>query len=367
MILKSISLSSFRNIKGERIEFSPGVNILFGKNAQGKTNALEGIYMFSRGRSFRTAKESDLLEFGADGFRLEIEYSDSLGDNTLSYAAYGRERRIVKNGYRIKKISEMIGNFRSVLFSPDDLSLVKGGPEERRAFLNIAISQKDPSYIKYYSAYKSAMEQKNILLKNQKQGFFVEEEEISSWSRSMAEYASYIYLMRREYIKEISAFAKEFMKEISSEKERIEISYKSDIEKEIFDREKIAEEYLRVMKEGYPRECGAGVSLFGIHHDDMEIKINEKNARLFSSQGQKRSIVLALKLAEGEVIKREFGEYPVYLLDDVLSELDGVRREYFLSRKGEKQIIITSCDEGDDISFADRIIRVEGGSFSQEK
>ena len=261
----------------------------------------------------------------------------------------------------------MIGYFRSVLFSPDDLTLVKNGPEERRAFLNIAISQFDPSYIKYYSAYKNAMEQKNTLLKSQKNGLLVEEEEINSWSRSMAEYASYIYLLRRDYIEKIKSYAKVFMSEISLEKEIIEIIYKSDVSEENLSREEIRDEYLRVMKDGYIRECGAGISIFGIHHDDMEIMINGKSARLFSSQGQKRSIVLALKLAEGEVIKEEYGEYPIYLLDDVLSELDGVRREYFLSKKGEKQIIITSCDDGDDISFADRIIRVENGRFLIEK
>lgn len=367
MILKSISLEGFRNIEKEKIEFSPGVNILCGKNAQGKTNALEGIYFFSRGRSFRTAKEADLLGFDKDGFRLELEYGEASGDSTLSYAAFGRERRIYKNGYRINKISELIGNFKSVLFSPDDLSLVKGGPEERRAFLNIAISQKNPTYIKYYSAYKAAMEQKNILLKNAKQGLFFDADEIKSWSRSMAEYASYIYLMRRDYIENIKEHAKLFMSEISSDGEKIDIRYKSDIEKNTDSREDIKCEYERIMNEGISRECGAGVSLYGIHHDDMEIEINGKSARTFSSQGQKRSIVLALKLAEGEVIRREFGEYPVYLLDDVLSELDGARREYFLSKKGDKQIIITSCDEGDDISFADRIIRVGCGKFSQEK
>ena len=367
MILNSISLSCFRNIENEKIEFSPGVNILTGKNAQGKTNALEGIYLFSRGRSFRTSKESDLLEFSKEGFRLQIDYEDKKGKESLSYALFGRERRIIKNGYRIKKVAEMIGSFRSVLFSPDDLTLVKNGPEERRAFLNIAISQFDPSYIKYYSAYKNAMEQKNTLLKSQKNGLFVEEEEINSWSRSMAEYASYIYLLRRDYIEKIKSYAKVFMSEISLEKEIIEIIYKSDVSEENLSGEEIRDEYLRVMKDGYIRECGAGISIFGIHHDDMEIMINGKSARLFSSQGQKRSIVLALKLAEGEVIKEEYGEYPIYLLDDVLSELDGVRREYFLSKKGEKQIIITSCDDGDDISFADRIIRVENGRFLIEK
>ena len=367
MILKSISIEGFRNIEKEKIEFLPGVNILCGKNAQGKTNALEGIYLFSRGRSFRTSKESDLLKFEKEGFRLELEYGEKNGVTSLSYAAFGRERRILKNGYRIKKISELIGNFKSVLFSPDDLSLVKGGPEERRAFLNIAICQKNPTYIKYYSAYKAAMEQKNTLLKNAKQGLFFDVEEIKSWSRSMAEYASYIYELRRDYIENIKEYAKLFMREISSDGEIIDIRYKSDIEKDFSSREEIKVEYERIMNEGISRECGAGVSIFGVHHDDMEIEINGKSARTYSSQGQKRSIVLALKLAEGEVIREEFGEYPVYLLDDVLSELDGARREYFLSKKGEKQIIITSCDEGEDISFADRIIRVENGRFSEEK
>ena len=147
------------------------------------------------------------------------------------------------------------------------------------------------------------------------------------------------------------------------EKEIIEIIYKSDVSEENLSREEIRDEYLRVMKDGYIRECGAGISIFGIHHDDMEIMINGKSARLFSSQGQKRSIVLALKLAEGEVIKEEYGEYPIYLLDDVLSELDGVRREYFLSKKGEKQIIITSCEPDECRGFTDKEIDVSEGEY----
>ena len=159
MILKRFYLKDFRNIPEATIEFHDGVNLLFGSNAQGKTNAIEGIYLFARGKSFRKAKESDLVRFGSEGFRAEIEFETKMGGHSLSYATYGNERRRMKNGYKIDKVTEMIGSFRAVLFTPDHLGLVKDGPEERRAFLDVAICQCKPYYLSAYTNYKKALEQ----------------------------------------------------------------------------------------------------------------------------------------------------------------------------------------------------------------
>ncbi len=367
MILKKFSAENFRNVEKESISFLPGVNLLYGDNAQGKTNAIEAIYLFARGKSFRAKEDKELLKFDEDGFRISIDFSSKNGDEKLEYSLFGKERLRKKNGYKISKIKDMIGSFKAVLFSPDDLSLVKESPEERRSFLNVAISQTYPSYIDIYSNYKKALDNRNHILKEASQGRFYDENELLSWSEYMAEYASYIYMMRRDYIKKAEFYSNKVIKEISEGNEDIELFYKSDIEEDLFEKEKIKKEYVRIFLEKEEREKNAGLTLSGPHRDDMEIKINGKNARIFASQGQQRSIVLSLKIAEGEIIRELSGEYPVFLFDDVLSELDEKRKKYILKGTGEKQIIISSCEKDENMFFADRIIKVSQGKYEIEK
>lgn len=364
MIIKRFCAENFRNIEKCDIKFSEGVNLLHGKNAQGKTNAIEGIYIFSRGKSFRGRDDSELIRFGSEGFRISVEFEDKFGEESLEYALFGKERLRKKNGYKINKITEMVGSFKCVLFYPDNLGLVKGGPDERRSFINIAASACYPSYMKHYADYKSALENRNCILKFMQKGMIYDRYELESWSGSMAEYASYIYLFREEYIKKLEIHAKRIMSEISEGKEELEILHVSDIENGITDRKRVYEEYVKVFSSSFDRECAAGVTLFGPHREDIEIKINGKSARSFASQGQQRSIVLALKLGEGEVIKEMCGEYPVFLFDDVLSELDDRRRNYVLSGKGDRQIIITSCEPDECRGYIDREIDVSGGVYS---
>ncbi len=363
MKIKKIRVRNFRNIEECEIDFSDGVNLLYGNNAQGKTNIVEAIYLFSRGKSFRAREEKELIRFGEEGFYLYIDYESNIGRETLEYSLLNNERQRKKNGYKIKKIKEMIGSFKSVLFYPDDLGLVKDGPDKRREFLNIASSQCFPDYIKNYSDYKKALENRNCLLKMINKGFFVDRREIDSWSESLAEYASFIYLSRIEFLKKLEVYAKRFIEEISSGKEKIDISLSSDIEFEENEREKVKEIYKLKFEENLDREISAGVTLFGPHRDDVKIVINGNDSRLFASQGQQRSIVLSLKLAEGEVIREISGEYPVFLFDDVLSELDSERRRYILSGKDKKQIIITSCSRDETGGFTDREIDVNQGKF----
>lgn len=363
MILKRFIARDFRNIESCDVSFSPGVNLLYGKNAEGKTNAVEGIYMFSRGKSFRRGDERDLMRFGTEGFRISIEYESLEGEGVLEYAVYGKERLRKKNGYKINKLSEMIGSFKSVLFFPDNLSLVKGGPDERREFLNIALSQCYPTYIKHYASYKRALENRNCLLKLMQKGYYVDPEELRAWSDSMAEYAAYIYLMRREYTARLSVHAERILSELSDTRESLAISYDGDIEGEVSDLQAAKEAYYRIFSENIEKESLYGVSLYGPHRDDLKIFLNGKEARSFASQGQQRSIVLAMKLAEGEVIKEMFGEYPVFLFDDVLSELDDGRRRYVLSGAGDRQIIITSCSAEECREFSDNEIDVSGGRY----
>lgn len=366
MILKRFCAENFRNIEKCDLEFSSGVNLLYGNNAQGKTNAVEGIYLFARGRSFRSVEDRELVRFGEDGFRIYIEYENKNGEGSLEYAFFGKERRRKKNGYKIEKIKEMLGNFKAVMFYPDDLALVKSSPDERRAFLNIAISQCYDVYLSYYSNYKKALENRNCILKLASKGMYTDENELISWSHYMAEYASYIYVMREEYTEKLSKYAASFMRDISDGKENIELLYKSDIKEKTNDRKKAEEEYRRILTSETEREKVMGVSLFGPHRDDIEIKINGRSARHFASQGQQRSIVLSMKLGEGEVNKEICGEYPVFLFDDVLSELDEKRKAFVLDGIGEKQIIITSCESDGEEMIPSSKIRVTSGKYEKE-
>ncbi len=363
MKITAFRASDFRNIESCSLSFESGVNLLIGNNAEGKTNALEGIYIFARGKSFRHAEEKDLIRFSADGFKIEIEYIDKSGKNTLEYRVYKNLRKRRKNGYEIKSASEMVGSFKAVLFYPDDLNLVKGGPEERREFLNVCIGQCYPEYISHYKRFKNALENRNKILKNISKGLYYDIGEFNAWSESLAEYSSYIYEYRKEYIKKLEVYAKRVISEISLGSEYIDFIYKSNIEKEGLTREEIRDEYIKKYTENIEKEGYAGVSLYGPQRDDLIINICGSYSRSFASQGQQRSIVLALKLAEGEVIYEIYGEYPVYLFDDVLSELDIERQKYVLSKKGEKQIIISSCEENEAILNPDKIIRVRAGVY----
>ena len=362
MIIKGFKARDFRNIESCELEFSSGTNILLGQNAQGKTNAIEGIYLFARGRSFRKGDERDLIRFGKEGFNISLTYEDKDGENTLEYAVYGKERRRKKNGYRVSRASEMIGCFKAVLFSPDDLTLVKGGPEERREFLNVAISQCYPEYVNIYADYKKALENRNALLKNASKGFYFDENELEAWSLQLAKHASYIYLYRKKYIKKLEVYAKRFIKEISDGCEDISLSYKSDISTDSDERDTVENEYKNIFSRDVMRERAAGVTLFGPQREDIVIFINEKDSRIFSSQGQQRSIVLSLKMAEGEVSRELFSEYPVFLFDDVLSELDEKRQSFVLSGMDGRQIIITSCEE---IRMKAEVTEVKGGKFNK--
>ena len=363
MKIKSFEAKNFRNIENCKIQFSDGINLLIGKNAQGKTNVAEGIYLFSRGKSFRGSSEGELVAFGKDGFYISVEYDGKIGNERLEYSVFGKERSRKKNGYKISKITEMIDNFKCVLFVPDDLSLVKGGPELRREFLNVAASKCYSDYINYYKGYKVAQENRNCILKNAKSGLYFDMSELLAWNESVAEYSSHICKIRRQYIEKIEKHAKKILYEISGEREELSLRYESDIDENIKEISDIKEEYKRILSSDISREINTGYSLFGPARDDIEIKINKKTAKSFASQGQQRSVVLAIKLAEGEVIKEIFGEYPVFIFDDVMSELDEKRRKYILENIKEKQIIITSCEKENYESSADNVIEVDGGKY----
>ncbi len=363
MKIRKFRAEGFRNIDSCEIDFRDGTNLIVGGNAQGKTNVIEGIYLFSRGRSFRTADDRELIGFGSEGFRISVEYEDEGGVSTLEYALFGRQRRRMKNGYKLSSAAEMLGSFRSVLFYPDDLRLVKGNPEERRSFLNVALSQTSPLYVSDYSRFKTALENRNALLKNASRGLYFDEGELCAWGDVMAEYSANIYIERKKYTEELSHFAEQHLLELSGGQEELKLSYKSDIESGTLSKDEAVAEYKEVYRRNLDRERAAGTSLFGPQRDDITVLLSGREARSFASQGQQRSIVLGMKLGEGEIIRKRFGEYPVFLLDDVLSELDDKRRTYLASKTDGMQTVITSCEGGERYLKNINVISAKGGTY----
>ena len=361
MEIKSLRAVSFRNIERETVHFSPGVNLLYGDNAEGKTNLLEAVYYFARGKSFRGATDRELCRFGDAGFEIEASFLGGGREQTLLYRSFGKDKVRKRNGAPVDTAGEMIGHLRAVLFHPEHLLLVKGSPEKRREFLNIAIAQNDPSYIPLYATYQKILENRNSLLKTAQKGGPLYEDELDIWSQKLAEAAALLAVKRYEYVRELAPAAADLLSEFSEGRERLSLSYLSEIPEESVPI--LSERYVTLLRKDVRREVAAGFTVHGPHHDDLDIRIGDKTAREYASQGQQRSITLSLKLAEGEVSYRRFSEYPLFLFDDVLSELDPGRRRFLLSSLSSRQILITACDDRDFENSAARRIKTVGGSY----
>lgn len=356
LFCKKIIYRDFRNIERAELEFLNGTNVFIGSNAQGKTSAVEGIYLFARGKSFRSLHDTEMIRFDCDFASVDMDFNDNVRDHKMRIA-YSRDgRRLCKhNGIDIKKLSEFIGHFRSVIFCPNHLSLVKDGPSVRRSFIDTAISQIRPSYISELQKYHSILSQRNALIKNAYFQRDVFDSTVEYWSEQLAEAAEKISRRRADYIKKLSENADMFIRDMTEECERLSLIYRH---------QKTKEEYLKELMSNHERELKYGSTLYGIHKDDVDIILNDRDARSFASQGQQRSIALALKLSEGEISNNECGSYPVFLLDDVLSELDSRRREYVMSGLSDRQTFITSCSADDFKGLSNALIyTVNKGEF----
>ena len=321
MIVKQIELSDFRNIENEKIEFSEGINVIYGENAQGKTNILEAIYLFARGKSFRAFKDKELVRFGSNTAYAKLSYVKKEGEGLLGVEINkNTPKRFYRNKVRVNKTSEIIGEFRAVLFCPSHLGIIKDSASVRRRFLDVAISQLRPIYIKMLAKYNSVLENRNAILK-------MEEEQrdnlmLDVYSEEMAYLCADIASIRNEYIKKLDYWVKIFFEEMTKGKEAPKITYEVNVGENDFEqRESLKNRYLSLLKDNIDREIKYGVTLFGIHKDDLKIELNGKDSRFYSSQGQQRSLSLAMKMAEGEISREYSGEYPVFLFDDVLSDI----------------------------------------------
>ena len=347
MKVNKIEFESFRNIDKEIIEFSDGINVIYGENAQGKTNILEGIYLFARGKSFRAFKDKELIKFDKNIAYAKMEFQVKDDKTTLGVEIPKNQvKKFYRNKVKVNKTAEIIGEFRAVLFCPSHLGIIKDAPATRRKFIDVAISQLRPVYLKMMTRYNQVLEERNAILKMMPEERAQNLELIDIYSEELASLCADIADIRNEYIKKLDYWVKIFFDEMTKGQESPKITYEANVNENDFEnRESLKNRYLNLLKNNKEREFKYGATLFGIHKDDLKIEINGKDSRLYSSQGQQRSLALAMKMAEGEISREQKGEYPVFLFDDVLSELDDNRKAYILSNIKNRQVIITACDK----------------------
>jgi DNA replication and repair protein RecF len=367
MQCNAVSLRDFRNIEQAEVRFCPGVNVLYGNNAQGKTNLLEAVYFAAIGKSFRSLHAKECIAFGKEAAAISLDFEGAgRVQNITMHLFLNRLRAVEKNHVRVGKMSELVGAFRAVLFCPEQLSLIKGGPAERRQFLDIAISALEPAYLAGLQRYAHILKQRNALIRAAEKDRAGFNATVEVWSRQLAHEGAYLARSRMRYVQKAIPHVASCFTEMTNEREHPTLVYLGCDKEEGATYEDISHvEALLYQKltSNYEKEIAAGATLYGVHKDDIDVMLNGRSARSFASQGQQRSLALALKLAEGELCREDCGEYPVFLLDDVLSELDGSRRDYLLHKIAGRQVIMTTCEAVND--RVDRMIRVENGRFLQ--
>lgn len=339
MRLKSLKLNNYRNCENIEIDFCNFKNLIIGKNAQGKTNILESIYFLSNLKSVRTSNNLDLIKFNNEKLEINAVLEKNNTDVEMDFS-YNDEK---KKTFALNKVKSIQKDFKqvlkTVLFSSEDLLLLRGAPEDRRKWLDRAISQIYPLYDERLSKYEKIRTQKNNLLKDEK----FDKSLLEVYNEQLAIAGSNVIFLRKKYLYEIEKIAQDKHSKISEE-EKLKIYYSSTFELgETI--EEILENYKKSLEEIYSEEIRRQQSLIGPHRDDVLFFINEKDSTKFASQGQQRTIVLSLKMAEIDIIKEKAGTSPILLLDDVLAELDDLRQNYLLnSIDKETQTIITSVD-----------------------
>ena len=331
MIVKSIYLENFRNYKAQEIKLENNINVFYGNNAQGKTNILEALYFCAFGRSFRTHKDAELICFNNENAKIVVEFNKTDRDKKIEIALGKRVKKQIKvNGIKINKNSELLGNMNLVIFSPDDIIILKESPASRRKFLDILISQLRPNYAHILSEYNKVLDNRNAMLKSQRL------DGIEIWNEQLANFAEKIYEYRKEYIDKISQNIKKISPNLTNDKEMLTIQYKTQFN--------VKSEFVEHLKRNLKVDLIRGYTSVGIHRDDFELFVNERELNLYGSQGQHRTAILALKFAEMEIIKEEVGEKPILLLDDITSELDLERIGLIFDKISGYQVLITCTD-----------------------
>ena len=357
MVIKKLTLHNFRNYEDETFCFRDGVNVLFGRNAQGKTNCAEAVFYLCTGSSLRIRHDRQLIRHGQECAYIRAEAEGRYGGVSLEAEIYENRRELRVNGSKIRRSVDLLGNMYSVFFSPGELRLIQDGPDERRRFLNLSISQTSRPYCTALLRYNKILDQRNNLLKNRDTSLILET--LPVWDEQLVRYAAAIVRQRREFVALLSPLAKDAHAYLTDGAETLEIGMEGDYGA---DEETIAQTLLRALEGAYERDIRLGYTSVGPHRDDVKIMIDGKDAKGFASQGQTRTAALSMKLAEVKIFERLTGEAPVLILDDVMSELDLPRRKKLVGRIGDLQTILT-CTHAERALYGRETnkIRIQGG------
>ncbi len=359
MIIESLELKNYRNYGELHLDFDPGTNVLYGDNAQGKTNILEALYVCSTTKSHRGSRDREIIEFGEEESHIRMNLrKDGVPVRIDMHLKKNRPKGVAVNGVPIRRASELFGVAHVVFFSPEDLNLIKNGPAERRRFIDLELCQLDKIYVNALISYNRVLIQRNKLLKEL--SFRPDYgDTLDVWDQQLISYGREVIRLRRAFIARLDAMIRPIHQDLSGGREELEIRYEPDCPEE---------ELEETVEKNRGQDLRQKTTLAGPHRDDIGFYVNGMNIRRFGSQGQQRTAALSLKLAEIELVKKTVRDDPVLLLDDVLSELDGSRQEHLLSGIRHIQTVITCTGLDDFVSHCfqiDRIFRVKNGTVDR--
>lgn len=373
MQLDTLTTQNFRNLNELQIDFDPNVNIFIGKNAQGKTNLLEAIYFLALTRSHRTSHVKELIAFGKDFANLKGHVTKNQLELDLRVLLTKKGKKVWINRIEQQKLSKYVGQLNAILFSPEDLELIKGSPSVRRRFMDIEFGQINPEYLYFASKYRQVLQQKNNYLKQLASRKANDQVFLGVLSDQLAGIAAEIVSRRFKFLSYLNNFARDAYQNISSGSEKLTVTYHSSVSavNAASCKEDIYQALLKAFSENKGNELRHGSTLFGPHRDDLEFKLDGKNAHFYASQGQQRTIALSIKLAEIQLVHKLLHEYPLLLLDDVMSELDHVRQSALLNYiHGKTQTFITTTDLTGiswEIIKKPRVFKIDSGQISEEE
>lgn len=344
MIIKKLQFENFRNLENSSIEFFDNVNVIYGNNAQGKTNLIEILWLLCGGHSFRAGKENEMIKFGENFYKIYCEFYSYNRDQKAKIEYVKNKRKITINDVDKKSSSYLTEIYSAVLFSPDHLELIKSNPGLRRKFIDTAICQNRIKYANILTKYNKILNQRNILLKDSNNKNI--DDTLCIWDEYLSESGAKIIKERMNYISSLKKVAEDFHRGISDNKEILTVKYQTNLD---ISEENTEQEIKEILYNAYlntrNEDIRYGHTNIGVHRDDISILINDLPAKIYASQGQQRSAVLSLKLSEAKLLSDTNEEKPIILLDDVLSELDNLRQDYLLNQIKDYQVFITCCEE----------------------
>ncbi len=374
MVIDSVCADGYKNLSEVSIELDKRMNIFCGDNAQGKTNLIEAVWLATGCRSFRGTRDRDFIGFDKEKSEICVRFTDSFRSQEIMFSVMKsniKNKNITLNGVRLSLLSKLFGNLKCVVFTPEDLFIAKGSPDNRRNFIDLSASQLKKSFIYALNKYENLLGQRNALIKEIAFGKGHNEEELDVWDIQLAKTGAYISVIRNTYCNNLNYYTESLYNKITDGLENIKLYYQSTIYKDLNGRTdyegELADIYYQKLKNGIPDDLRAGYTLAGVHRDDVITSINGLSTRDFGSQGQQRSAALVMKLAQARIIKDQTGEAPVMLLDDVLSELDSVRQSFILKNIDDMQVLITCCDRRILKDAKGKIFTVKNGKISERK